>query len=343
MGRFVSSQSRTRPFIHWSRITFRCNNLEDLTRPRVGHNRFGSMQEPDDVYSSLGLLKRHTHSGLLRVSGKDHARWLQGIVTADLVHIPDRAFWGLMLQRNGKVRSEVIGIASTSELWLAVVGGELGDVLNYLDSLIVMEDVEVGIDSQMSLWAIHNPGAPGSSIGAANVSGEGSLEWIGERDRVFLVSASEQTDWLARLREAGLEPCDDGAWESLRVSAGLPKWSVDFSSQDTPHHAGLFGRAVATNKGCYIGQEVVCKVEMIGHVKQRLTRLKLDTLTDVFVGADVQDDQTGESAGVITSVAGGPSEQSGWAIARVKSALIDKGSRIRVGQSQGRIVDMLRG
>jgi folate-binding protein YgfZ len=140
----------------------------------------------------------------------------------------------------------------------------------------------------------------------------------------------------------GLEPSGDEAWENLRISAGLPKWSVDYSSQDTPHHAGLFGRAVATNKGCYIGQEVVCKVEMIGHVSQRLTRLKLDTLADVVVGADVRDGQTGESAGIITSVAGGLPDQSGWAIARIKSALIDKGAVIRVGQSQGRIVDMLR-
>ncbi len=301
------------------------------------------MQEPNAVHTNLGLLKRHTHSGLLRVSGKDRAQWLQGIVTADLNHLPDRAFWGLMLQRNGKVRFEVIGIAVPAEIWLAVVGGELGDVYKYLDSLIVMEDVEVGVDSEMSLWAIHNPGTLPISIGAATVSGEGSLGWIGQSDRVFLVSATEQADWLARLREPGLEPCDDGAWESLRVSAGLPKWSVDFSSQDTPHHAGLFGRAVAINKGCYIGQEVICKVEMVGHVAQRLTRLRLDTLTDVFVGEDVQDDQTGESAGVITSVAGGPSERSGWAIARLKSAVIEKGGPIRVGQNQGRIVDMLRG
>ena len=166
---------------------------------------------------------------------------------------------------------------------------------------------------------------------------------MGEGDRVYAVSAAIESDWLAALRASGIEPSDDQAFEQYRVRAGLPKWDVDYSSQDTPHHAGLFGRAVTPNKGCYIGQEVVCKVEMLGHISQRLTRIELDSLSGITVGSSVQDNLTGESAGVITSLAPTPNGHNAWAIARLKSSLIDKGGEVRVGQVQGRIVDMLRG
>ena len=303
------------------------------------------MQELVSQIAGNRLLRRHSRAGLLHVSGKDHFEWLQGIVTADLKALPDRGFWGLMLQRNGKVRCEVIGIATDSDMWLAVIGGELADVHKYLDSLIVMEDVDLDIHAEKSLWAIHRltDDAPLLSASPADAHSQASLRWIGERDQVFVISDPVESKWLAGLREAGLEPCEDKTWEQFRVSAGLPKWSVDFTSQDTPHHAGLFGLAVATNKGCYIGQEVVCKVEMIGHVSQRLTRIRLDSVVGVAVGTEVHDGQTGESAGVVTSVAPSLSEQHGWAIARVKSVLIDKHGLVQVGPSRGQIVDMLVG
>lgn len=291
-----------------------------------------------------GLLMRHSCCGLLHITGKDHLTWLQGIVTADLFNLSDHAFWGLILHRTGKLRGEVIGIVEDTGLWLAIVGGELTDVHKYLDSLIVMDDVNLEIDLATSLWSIHGrkDKVPALLHNCSTAVRKGTLSWIEPNDSVYAVSNSVENDWLAVLRDAGLKPCDELTWEQYRVSHGLPKWSVDYSAQDTPHHAGLFGRAVSPNKGCYIGQEVVCKVEMRGHISQRVTRIKLDSLAGVAVGSDVLDGQTGESVGVITSLAPQQIGQSGWAIARVKSTLIDTHSDVLVGQAKGRIANMLR-
>ena len=301
-----------------------------------------SVESPE---SNAGLLVRHTHSGLLHITGEERRKWFQGIVTADVINLAHNAFWGLLLQRTGKLRGEVIGIVEDKGIWLAVLGGELSAIFKYLDSLIVMEDVAVAIDPSRSLWAIHGArdAALAMPVQLSSALAEGSLNWIGESDRVYSVPDAVTADWLAALRGNGLEPSSDATWEQYRVRAGIPKWDVDYSSQDTPHHAGLFGRAVTPNKGCYIGQEVVCKVEMLGHVSQRLTRIELDSLFGITVGSGVQDKLTGESAGVITSLAPTPNGQNAWAIARVKSSLIDKGGEVKVGQVQGRIVDMLIG
>jgi len=291
-----------------------------------------------------GLLRCYPGSNLLRISGADALKWLQGIVTADLNSLAGHAFWGLMLQRNGKVRCEVAGLTQGTSVVLAVIGGELDDVYGYLDSMILMDDVELTRMPNHVFWAIQ--GGTGalleSSLETVPAAFHGSLRWFGEHDQVFVVDRAREPECLNAFQRLGFAPCTDGAWEQLRIRSGVPKWAVDFSTKDTPHHAALFGRAVALSKGCYIGQEVVCKAEMIGRVSSRLTRIELDSFDGVDAGADVQDLQTGESAGVITSAVSNGAVSGGWAIARVKSSVIEKQGGVSVGQARGRIVDMLR-
>jgi len=303
------------------------------------------MAEPSmELETNRGILKLYPSLALIHVSGSDAHKWLQGIVTADLSTLTDQAFWGLMLQRNGKVRCEIAGVSESGGTWLAAIGGNSDEIYEYLDSMILMDDVEVTRVPKRAFWAVH---AASSDI-AREISArhlptlcKGSLRWFGERDLVFILDEDKQAAWLEALRELGLEPCTEESFERVRIRSGVPKWSVDFSTQDTPHHAGLFGRAVAVSKGCYIGQEVVCKAEMIGRVSSRLTRVEVETLAGVEVGATVLEPQTGESVGVTTSVAPKESGPGGWVIARVKSALIEKGRDVRIGQGQGRIVDVL--
>jgi tRNA-modifying protein YgfZ len=298
----------------------------------------------DQVVSNRILLRRCPGSALIRVTGADAAKWLQGIVTSDLNALKDKAFWGLMLQRSGKVRCELVGLVVQGGIWISVVGGEVHDVHSYLDSLILMDDVNLTIELGHSLWAIHAAGSADActfGVDPSLVVAQGSLRWTGDCDRLFVIEDARQAAFLSVLHARNLEPCSEQDFEQLRVSSGIPKWLVDYSQQDTPHHAGLFGRAVAEKKGCYIGQEVVCKTEMIGRVSSRLTRIEIDSIANVHAGAEVQERQTGESAGVVTSVAGNASGPSGWAIARLKTTIIQKQSELTLGESLGRIVDML--
>jgi folate-binding protein YgfZ len=265
-----------------------------LTNTGACHNRFVIMATTDSPDLNTALLVRHTRSGLLHITGEERRKWLQGIITADVINLSDNAFWGLLLQRTGKLRGEVIGIVEETGIWLAVLGGELTAIYKYLDSLVVMEDVNISIDPSRALWALHraNDGAPAMPSHLPSAVARGSLNWIGDADRVYVVSDSVESEWLAAFRASGIEPSSDETWEQYRIRSGLPKWDVDYSSQDTPHHAGLFGRAVTPNKGCYIGQEVVCKVEMLGHVSQRLTRIELASPSGITAGLGVQDKLT---------------------------------------------------
>ena len=66
---------------------------------------------------------------------------------------------------------------------------------------------------------------------------------------------------------------DDAAWEALRIERAIPRFGVEFDATTYPQEAALEKRAVSFAKGCYLGQEVVCMLEMRGHVKRKLVPL----------------------------------------------------------------------
>jgi len=293
------------------------------------------MLATDSLVSSPAALVAHDHEGWVRISGPDRRTWLQGITTADLTNMAGGAFWGLLLDRTGKIRHELIGIDDGTSFYLGSMSEGLDSLYHYLDSMLVMEDACLEADRESSFWSLHGYRAAVAPP-LFGTAAAGRLAWVTQSDWVFAVGRSEQSTWLTQMKELGLVPSEENEWERLRIAAGIPRWGVDYSGHDTPHHAGLFGRAVAPNKGCYIGQEVVCKVEMRGHVPQRIARLILDSVDGVTPGSPVILSESAEPVGAITSIAPAKGGRVVFALARVKTAVIDRNPELRVGSTRAR-------
>jgi folate-binding protein YgfZ len=298
------------------------------------------MLDSDALGAAAGTLIDHGKIGWLRITGPERDSWLQGIITADVMHTPGGAFWGLLLDRTGKIRHEVIGIEDGECLRLCSLSQGLESLAKYLDSMLVMEDVNLELEPDSSFWSLHGLDTLDSPKGI-NALACGRLAWLTPADWVYAVSMADQAEWLANMAQRGFQRAAESEWERLRIAAGVPAWGVDYSGQDTPHHAGLFGRAVATNKGCYLGQEVVCKVEMRGHVSQRIARLLLDSADGVVPGSPVTLADSGEPVGTVTSVApqSPGDELVVFALARVKTAALDSNPELRVGGVHARYFD----
>jgi len=84
------------------------------------------------------------------------------------------------------------------------------------------------------------------------------------------------------------------AYNIARIEAGTPKYFIDYGPTSLPHETGVLRDRVSFKKGCYLGQEVVARMESLGHPKQRLVALKLsDSGRDV---PDPQGERSGEEA-----------------------------------------------
>src|SRR5207248_5804038 len=88
----------------------------------------------------------------------------------------------------------------------------------------------------------------------------------------------------AAVEETGRRLVGHGAWEALRVAAGVPRLGFDTDHRTIPHEVGWLTSAVHLDKGCYRGQETVARVHNLGRPPRRLVLLHLDGSADVLPG-----------------------------------------------------------
>ena len=89
-------------------------------------------------------------------------------------------------------------------------------------------------------------------------------------------------DWLFSEREVAAVEAALGGWSELppavveadRVAASRPAVPRDIGPDELPQEGGLEVDAVAFNKGCYLGQEVMARLHAMGRVRRRLLRVR---------------------------------------------------------------------
>lgn len=120
--------------------------------------------------------------------------------------------------------------------------------------------------------------------------------------------------------------------EILRIEAGIPRFGVDTTERTLPHETGLVSRTVSFDKGCYLGQETVARVQYRGGVKRHLRGVR--TAVPLEPGALLQAD--GADVATITSAAVSPRHGAiGLAVVRddrVGSALTAGGEPVVVDE-----------
>jgi folate-binding Fe-S cluster repair protein YgfZ len=104
-----------------------------------------------------------------------------------------------------------------------------------------------------------------------------------------------------------------------------------------PQEASLEHVAVRVDTGCYLGQEVVCMLEMRGHVKRKLVPIVLEGSEVPAVGAEVTD-ASGAPAGSVTSATISPTLGKAVALAMVKRAQSEPGRHLLVGGVPAEVV-----
>lgn len=120
--------------------------------------------------------------------------------------------------------------------------------------------------------------------------------------RAFGPPAAIEALWQ-RLAAAGARPIGAATGEILRVEQGLPRLGRELTQSYNPWEAGL-DRAIHLDKGCYIGQEVIARLDTYDKVKQHLVGLRLSTAELPATEQPLRDG--GREVGRITSAVHSP-------------------------------------
>jgi tRNA-modifying protein YgfZ len=207
--------------------------------------------------------------GVLKLAGDDARRFLNGLATNDIAKVaPGRARYAALLTPQGKIVGDFLVAEAPVEdgggFFLDVpkaLARTLVDKLNFykLRAKVLVEDLSEAL-GVMAVW----DGAGDSEYGLCYADPRlAALGW-----RVILPPqlATEAANDL------GATLAEPEAYEAHRIALGVPRGGEDFSYGDTfPHEADMDQLGgVDFDKGCYVGQEVVSRVEHRNSARNRI-------------------------------------------------------------------------
>ena len=235
-----------------------------------------------------------THD-LVWVDGPDATSFLQGILSQDIeAMIPGEVGRSFLLNPSGKLTALLWVLRGSERVGLVAdpgLGPTVAEALNYYR---IRVKAEVSSDDR-PVWSLVGPEA-----GSLLDLGDG---WV-ERDGSILAPAP--LAGLSRLVVAGdlpvsgLPRAGGVAMTSVRVEAGEPIMNIDVDDKTIPQESGLVPASVSFTKGCYLGQELVARIDSRGHVNRHLRGIVMTTNVLPPDGAEVWSDD--RRCGTLTSV-----------------------------------------
>jgi folate-binding protein YgfZ len=205
--------------------------------------------------------------GVVRVTGADAKAFLDGLVTCDLDRVtPAAARFGALLTPQGKILFDFILAEAPADAG----GGYLIDVAKphaadlakrlafyRLRAKVAVEDRSEAL-AVLAGWDEAAP--PSGEVGIVVL--DPRLPALGWR---AIVAAEDVAGVLTA-------PADEGAYHARRIALGVPDGGRDFPFGDAFPHEALMDQlgGVDFDKGCYVGQEVVSRMQHRGTARSRL-------------------------------------------------------------------------
>ncbi len=199
---------------------------------------------------------------VLGVTGADARKFLQGMLTNDADRLAEgNAMHAGLLSPQGKILFDMFVAARADDFLIDVArdkGAELGKRLGFYR---LRSKVEIKEDPDFKVAAVWEgtPRLPEGAIGFADPR----LPALGMR---VLLPGS------ASVSELGCSRADEADYHARRIKLGVPEGGRDYAFGDAFPHEALFDQlnGVDFKKGCYVGQEVVSRMEHRGLARKRI-------------------------------------------------------------------------
>jgi len=202
--------------------------------------------------------------GVVRVSGEDAKAFLDGLVTCDLDRVSRaQARFGALLTPQGKILFDFILFQAPDDVgggyYLDVLKAFAPDLAKRLGFYKLRAKVAIE-DLSDTLAVVAGWDTPGPAEEAGLVAGDPRLADLGWRAVVAAADAAE----------FALDPAE--AYHARRIALGVPEGGRDFLFGDAFPHEALMDQlqGVDFDKGCYVGQEVVSRMQHRGTARTRI-------------------------------------------------------------------------
>ncbi len=291
----------------------------------------------------------------LLLRGADRRAYLQGLLSNDIAAlVPGTGCYAAMLTAQGRMITDMRVLELGDAILLDVPRQLGGAVKDHLERFVFSEDVRIeDVTASRVELGVYGPAALELLAAAPMEGGAPSALYSSTRARIagveavvvrsddvgvmgydLLVDRGSAAAVIAALEAAAAIRASEEDVEAVRVESGRPWFGLDMDADTIPLEAGLEERAISRSKGCYVGQEVIVRVQDRGHgrVARRLAGLTFDAgaaipARGVAIRAGDRD------IGRVTSAVWSPSLARPIALGYLHRNFLEPGTHVTVGDA----------
>ena len=229
---------------------------------------------------------------MFTINGEDRAAFLHNFCTADITALAAGEITeAFVLNQKGKLLGHVYVIAGEHCLVVHSVPDQFEKLFEHLDKFVIRDDVAfvnqsdaythlfvLGPDSDERLAALIGMELPQHQSVIGSIGGvRERVSHIDLAGAGWLISEARenQETVVNALIEAGIEECSRDALEVIRIESAVPLFGVDATEDHLPQELQRDEKAISFEKGCYLGQETVARIDSLGTRESTVCGLRI--------------------------------------------------------------------
>jgi tRNA-modifying protein YgfZ len=214
------------------------------------------------------LLQALTNRSVVSVTGEGAEGWLDDLITCDISKLSaGQAAYGALLSPQGKIQSDLFVLKTDDRLLLDVPTSQLDMLMKRLAMYKLRAKVSLVPE-------------PHLGVAVADVKPDSSLVYADPRHALL--------GWRA-ITERSTMPQGDG-YDLQRIGLGLADFDRDMGFDKIFPHDVNFDQwgGVSFTKGCFVGQEVVSRMQHRGTARNRLLPVRVESLVPLASQQDIR-------------------------------------------------------
>ena len=279
--------------------------------------------------------------GRLKMTGADGLDLLHRLSTNAVERLtPGQGNNTILTDDRGRIIDLLTVVNLGDHVLLLTSPNQQGRIIAWLDKYTIIEDVTVeDVTADTAMLGLSGPSAASIAAKATGVAVEGLEPFFATsiNDKAHIIRcdmgtlpnfyATGDVEAIRSLwessTEAGATHLGTEAHQALRIDLGIPAHGTELSDTYNPLEAGLMN-AISFTKGCYIGQEVIARLDTYQKVQRRLVSLTVPTSAES--GTRLMQDN--REVGTLTSVSPLASGDQRLGLGYVRTAAAEAGAQL---------------
>lgn len=312
---------------------------------------YGDVASEHAAARETAAVTRMTHYRTLMLTGADSNSFLAGLSTNRVTELkPGQGNCQFMLNLKAKVEAEIRVLVGTKETHILTDSQGLEWTEASLKKYLFNEDMEFqNRSAQCRILKLVGPQTPQilERLSKTSIVDMSPLDHVvcelagSETTVIFdplgqlpgtelLVSAKAEEGILAAIADAGARPIGIAALNILRLEEKQRWFGIDYDNSNLPAETNLLDQSVSFTKGCYLGQEIVARMQTYGQARKQSVPIECHAASQIDPGSELL--HQGKKVGTVTSIAARP---GGGAVgfAMIRSEATEPGTHLQTQDS----------